>query len=81
MLFADDFVGVSDSKESLQKLIDIVYSYCSNWRLQANVNKSAVLVLSKDTVNGCFVIITIILENHEFLIIVISRLFVVAHTF
>ena len=29
MLFADDFVGVSDSKESLQKLIDVVYSYCS----------------------------------------------------
>ena len=33
MLFADDFVGVSDSKESLQKLIDVVYSYCSKWRL------------------------------------------------
>ena len=26
MLFADDFVGVSDSRESLQKLIDIVVS-------------------------------------------------------
>ena len=25
MLFADDFVGVSDSKESLQQLIDVVY--------------------------------------------------------
>ena len=25
MLFADDFVGVSESKESLQKLIDVVY--------------------------------------------------------
>ena len=31
MLFADDFVGISDSKESLQKLIDIVYSYVL-WR-------------------------------------------------
>ena len=39
MLFADDFVGVSDSKESLQKLID-VYSYYSKWRLRANVIKS-----------------------------------------
>ena len=28
MLFADDFVGVSDSKEGVQKLIDVVYSYC-----------------------------------------------------
>ena len=51
MLFADDFVGVSDSKESLQKLIDIVYSYCSKWRLRANVIKSAVMVFSKDAVN------------------------------
>ena len=51
MLFADDFVGISDSKESLQKLID-VYSYCSKWRLRANVSKSAVMVFSKHAVNG-----------------------------
>ena len=31
MLFADDFVGVSESKESLQKLIDVVYRYCNRW--------------------------------------------------
>ena len=48
MLFADDFVGISDSKESLQKLLDVVYSYCSKWRLRANVSKSAVMVFSKD---------------------------------
>ena len=29
MLLADDFVGVSDSRESLQKLIDAVHIYCS----------------------------------------------------
>ena len=52
MLFADDFVGVSDSKESLQKLIDVVYSYCSKWRLRANVIKSAVMGFSKDAVKG-----------------------------
>ena len=43
-----------DSKESLQKLIDIVYSYCNKWRLQANVSKSAVMIFSKDAVNGCW---------------------------
>ena len=48
------FVGISDSKESLQKLIDVVYSYCSKWRLRANVSKSAVMVFSKDAVNGCW---------------------------
>ena len=40
MLFADDFVGVSDSRENLQKLIDVVYNYCNRWRLKANVSKS-----------------------------------------
>ena len=54
MLFADDFVGISDSKESLQKLLDVVYSYCSKWRLRANVSKSAVMVFSKDVANGCW---------------------------
>ena len=33
--FADDFVGVSDSMESLQKLIDVVHRYCNKWRLKA----------------------------------------------
>ena len=54
MLFTDDFVGVGDSKENLQKLIDVVYSYCSKWRLRANVIKIAVIVFSKDAVNGCW---------------------------
>ena len=55
MLFADDFVGISDSKERLQKRLDVVYSYCSKWRLRANVSKSAVImVFSKDAVNGCW---------------------------
>ena len=29
MLFADEFFGVSDSKEKLWKLIDVVQSYCN----------------------------------------------------
>ena len=43
MLFADD---VSDSRESLQKLTDVVHGYCSKWRLEANVSKSEVMVFS-----------------------------------
>ena len=51
MLFTDDFVGVSDSKESLEKLIDVVYGYCNKWRVKANESKSAVMVFSKNS--GC----------------------------
>ena len=52
MLFADDFVGVSDSRESLQKLIDVVNGYCNKWRLKASVSKSAVMVFSKNSLEG-----------------------------
>ena len=52
MLFADDFVGVSDSGEELQKLIDVVHTYCCKWRLKANVSKSAVMVFARDAVEG-----------------------------
>ena len=52
MLFADDFVGVSDSGEELQKLIDVVHAYCCKWRLKANVSKSAVMVFARDAVKG-----------------------------
>ena len=49
MLFADDFVSVSESRESLQRLINVVYRYYNRWR---NVGKSAVMVFSKDRVEG-----------------------------
>ena len=52
MLFADDFVGVSGSKEGLQKLISVVHEYCNKWWLKANVNKSAVMVFSRNPVEG-----------------------------
>ena len=39
LLFADDFVGVNQSGEQLQRVIDVVHSYCMKWRLKANVSK------------------------------------------
>ena len=39
-------------RESLQKLIDVVYRYCNRWRLKANVGKSAVMVFSKERIGG-----------------------------
>ena len=38
LLFADDFMGMSDSSENLQKLIDVVHKFCNRWRLKANVS-------------------------------------------
>ena len=36
-------MGVSESGELLQRVIDVVHSYCRKWRLKANVSKSAVM--------------------------------------
>ena len=40
MLFADDFVGVSNSEEE-------AHAYCCKWRLKANVSKSGVVVFAR----------------------------------
>ena len=50
LLFADDFVGDSETKDQLQSLIDVVHAYCRKWRLKANVSKSAVMVFSGESV-------------------------------
>ena len=48
----NDFVGVSDSKESLQKLIDVVHGFCNRWKLRTKLSKSAVMVFSENMVKG-----------------------------
>ena len=37
LLFADDFVGIAETRRVLQSLIDIVYNYRKRWRFEANV--------------------------------------------
>ena len=55
LLFADDFVGMSDSSENLPKLIDVVHKFCNRWRLKANVSKCAVVVISYSKVPGSWI--------------------------
>jgi hypothetical protein len=45
ILYADDTVILSESKDGLQKALDIVESYCEIWKLQGNVNKTNVMIL------------------------------------
>ena len=48
LLFADDFVGLSDSKEGLQDMINVVHAYSKKWRFEANVTKCAVVVFRNE---------------------------------
>ena len=53
MLFADDFVGLSDSEQGLQALIDVIYAYSKKWRFEANVAKCAVVVFRNEKELDC----------------------------
>ena len=55
LVFADDFVSMSDSRKNLQKFIDVVHMFCNRWRLKANVSKCAVVVFSKSKVPGSWI--------------------------
>ena len=59
LLYADDLVIIAESREMLQKKLDVLYTYCSNNNLKVNINKSKVMAFNsrKDIeqllYNGC----------------------------
>lgn len=51
MLFADDFVGLSDTPEGLQMQINAAKEFCDKYRLSGNVAKCAVMGCNEDEDN------------------------------
>ncbi len=47
ILYADDTIILSESKEGMQNALDIFQTYCEQWHLQVNVNKTKVMVFCK----------------------------------
>ena len=47
ILFADGFVGLTETGSALQRLLDVVYNYSNQWHFEVNVKKSAVVIVSK----------------------------------
>ena len=47
ILYADDTVILSETKEGMQQALDIFESYCEIWRLQVNVAKTKVMIFRK----------------------------------
>lgn len=43
LMYADDMVLLADSPETLQKMINYTHTYCTNWNLQINLDKSNVM--------------------------------------
>ena len=48
LMFADDMVLLAEGEEELQRMMDRVKEYCDKWRLEVNVSKTKVMVVSKD---------------------------------
>ncbi|MEW8546895.1 MAG: reverse transcriptase family protein [Candidatus Thiodiazotropha sp.] len=46
LLFADDTVLFSKSKEDLQHMLNIFENYCENWKLIVNISKTKVLIFT-----------------------------------
>ena len=48
LMFADDFVGISEAPEGLQKQIEKALEYTRKWSVTANVKKCGVVVCTED---------------------------------
>ena len=51
VMFADDFVGISETPEGLQKQIEKALEYTRKWRVTANIKTCPVVVCNEDKVN------------------------------
>ena len=51
LMLADDFIGISETPEGLQKQIEKALEYTRKWRVAANGNKCAAVVCNEDKVN------------------------------
>ena len=47
LLFADDFVGIAETRSALQSLIDIVHNYSQYWWSETKLNKCVVIIFQK----------------------------------
>ena len=48
LFFADDLILMSETSSGLQKLIDQLSQYCTDMKLEVNINKSKAMVFSKE---------------------------------
>ena len=48
LLYADDLILLSESESGLQRCLDRLLLYCTNWNLSVNVDKSKVMIFNKN---------------------------------
>jgi hypothetical protein len=54
ILYTDDKVLMSNTKEDLQYQFDCLLRYCQEWKLEVNIDKTKIMVFSKGRLsNNC----------------------------
>jgi hypothetical protein len=48
LLFADDLLILSETKEGLQNSLNNLSNYCDNWQLAINVNKTKSMIFKQN---------------------------------
>ena len=48
LLCADDIVILLIMKTCYKKSLDILYDYCTSWKLKVNINKTKMIVLGEE---------------------------------
>jgi hypothetical protein len=51
LLFADDLLILSETKEGLQHSLNNLSNYCDNWQLDINVNKTKSMIITDKLFN------------------------------
>ena len=49
LLFADDLLILSETKEGLQHSLNNISNYCDNWQLDINVNKTKSMIFKQNS--------------------------------
>jgi uncharacterized protein YmfQ (DUF2313 family) len=47
LMYADDIVLLSDSKDGLQKRIDELHEFCNKWCLTVNLTKTKIVIFNR----------------------------------
>ena len=59
LLYADDFILISNTSEGLQRLLDTLSKFCNDWLLNINLKKTKVIIFQKKLRKSTF-------NNHHF---------------
>ena len=65
LMYADDLILISQTKEGLQKQLDKLNEYCLKWKLEVNSKKTKIMIFNRGNrlIKADFRINNILLEN------------------